>query len=229
MSRTIHIVFNNAVFATLILTLLGCGASGGTIAGLLPAPKILKGFIKNNIYHEPNDLFIITVPFNSDTYEYNFMEIKERYQSNQAYVSFGPAAINKSIYRVEISLKPDHTPLAIEDIEDSVLKTYIQQLDYGLGTEPEPVTSKSITINGNKARHHIFTHIVPAGLYSSNTQTTLVHNAYLIDYGHAAGLIWVQMEEQPRRDIDSMSPIDFAKSLIVQPNKALQPTAKGGG
>lgn len=77
----------------------GCESTGGIIGGLFPAPKFLKGDITNNIYTSKEKKFSIQVPHKEGSYEYTYLNIKEQYNEHGTYISFGPAAFDKSIYR----------------------------------------------------------------------------------------------------------------------------------
>ena len=53
--------FAPAVLTTVMLA--ACSTTGGAIGNLIPAPKILKGEIKNDVYYAPNGVLSVAVPF----------------------------------------------------------------------------------------------------------------------------------------------------------------------
>ena len=86
-----------------LAALAGCATTGGDIGGLFPAPKFLKGTIRNNIYTTSDGSLSVAIPHKEGSYEYQYMQVKEQYSPQGDYISFGPAALDKSIYRVETS------------------------------------------------------------------------------------------------------------------------------
>jgi hypothetical protein len=90
---------------TLMVTCLltGCDHAGGSIGNLVPAPKFLKGTIKDGVYSAPDNFFSISVPQQEGSNEYRYMQIKERFSDAEVYLSFGPAAIDQSIFRLDIA------------------------------------------------------------------------------------------------------------------------------
>jgi len=58
-----------------VVVLAGCSTTGGTIGGLLPAPKFLKGEIVNNIYRSPDGSFSVGVPHKEGSYEFKYMQV----------------------------------------------------------------------------------------------------------------------------------------------------------
>jgi len=65
-------------------------------------PQQIEGKIQRNVYTAKNNLFSIAIPHREGSYEYAYMKVKEEFHGEQgAYVSFGPAAFNQSIYRVK--------------------------------------------------------------------------------------------------------------------------------
>src|SRR5882724_3759617 len=85
-----------------ISSLAGCRSTGGDIGGLIPAPKLLKASIDDGIYTAKDKSFTVQVPHAQGSYEYTYMQVKEQYLDHgEDYVSFGPAAFNQGIYRVD--------------------------------------------------------------------------------------------------------------------------------
>lgn len=110
-SSLFYVVFSrlwlsNLVFLICLFWLTACSSStGGTIGGLFPAPKFTEGEIKNNHYVSLDGDFSIGLPHQESSYEYRYMEMKEQYGEESEYVSFGPAAMDGSIYRLLFLMK----------------------------------------------------------------------------------------------------------------------------
>jgi hypothetical protein len=100
-----HTFINIALAASLLVLFAGCSTTGGDILGLFPAPKILKGSIDNNVYTSKDKLFSIAIPHKQGSYEYKYMQVKEEYTPHNDYVSFGPAAFDQSIFRVNFTMR----------------------------------------------------------------------------------------------------------------------------
>src|SRR5206468_900185 len=91
----------------LVLALAGCSTTGGTVGGLLPAPKMLKGTIETDTYRAPDGLFQVGCPQPKGSHEYKYMAVKELYGPKGDYVSFGPAAFDHLIRAYTGSISQD--------------------------------------------------------------------------------------------------------------------------
>lgn len=200
--------FNKIGMLFLAINLAGCG------------PMLLKGEINDNTYTAKNSLFSINIPHENNSYEFKYMKVKEQYDINQAYISFGPAAFNQSIYRVEFTLKPSNTTktVNIDDAAPKVIEAYKKQLFEGYGSELIKKETEKLKINNYDAYYFSFTQNVPAGKYMSNSASIFNHYAYVIDYDIGAAIIWVQVPEDSEGR-KALPPLDFAKSLRIKPNK----------
>ncbi len=195
-------------------TLIGCSTSGGTIGGLFPAPKFLKGEIKSNIYTAQDKSFSVKIPHNEGTYEYTYMQVKEQYNEYGAYISFGPAALNQSIYRLEIGkrLTPESQNINFDDAAQKVVDEYKTQLEKAYGTSPKVVIKRPDIVNSKKALYWNMTQVVPAGKYASDKDVTLTHDIYVIDFSQAAIVAWVQVPDINKAPLE---PLAFAESIVA--------------
>lgn len=210
MSRLRFVLFVAAVF-----TLAGCSTTGGTIGGLFPAPKFLKGEIKNNIYTAQDKSFSVSVPHKDGSYEYTYMQVKEQYSEYGAYVSFGPAAFDQSVYRIETAKRvtPGSQSVKFDDVAPKIVEGYKAQLQKGYGTVPQEAESRQETINGRKAYFWKLTQVVPAGKYISNKAATFTHDVYVIDFEKGAAIVWVQIPETTKKA--AIEPRTFAESVAM--------------
>ncbi len=205
------------VFLLVIVMLVsvGCSTTGGTIGGLFPAPKFLKGDIKNNTYTAQDKSFSVAVPHKDTSYEYKYMHVKEQYSEFEAYVSFGPAALDTSIYRIQIGkrITPESQSVKLEDVAPIILENYRAQLEKGYGTAPKEEESRQETINGRKAYFWKLSQVIPAGKYMSNSSVTLTHDVYVIDFEKGVAMVWIQIPETANQaEIASRA---FAESVVM--------------
>lgn len=201
------------VVAAVIIS--SCSTTGGTIGGLLPAPKFLKGEIKNDIYTAKDKSFSVAVPHKVGSYEYTYMQVKEQYSEYGAYVSFGPAAFNQSIYRVETGKRvmPESQDVKFDDFVTKIIEGYKAQLLKGYGTAPQEKESRQELIHGRKAYYSKLTQVIPAGKYYSNEATTFTHDVYVIDFEKGAAIVWVQVPEEAGES--AIQPRAFAESVTM--------------
>lgn len=193
----------------------GCSTTGGTIGGLFPVPKLLKGEVRNNTYTAQDKSFSVAVPHKNGSYEYTYMQVKEQYSEYGAYVSFGPAAFDQSIYRVETAkrITPGSQNVTFDEAAPKIVENYKAQLKEGYGTAPQVTESRQETINGKKAYFWKLSQVVPAGKYLSNKEATFTHNVYVIDFEKGAAIVWVQIPETTTKA--AMEPRAFAESVAM--------------
>jgi hypothetical protein len=202
------------LFVVATLVLVGCSTTGGTIGGLFPAPKFLKGEIKNNTYTAEDKSFSVAVPHKDGSYEYTYMQVKEKYSEYGAYVSFGPAAFDQSIYRIETAKRvtAGSESVKFDEVAPKVVEVYKTQLQKGYGTAPQEVTSRQEIINGRKAYYWKLTQVVPAGKYINNREAIFTHDVYVIDFEKGAAIVWVQIPDTTKKPaIESRT---FAESVV---------------
>ncbi len=88
----------------IIITILS-GCAGGTIGGLLPAPKILKGHLDNLSYTSPDGVFSVTAPVTEERGEWRYTEVKENHEisedQNSWFVGF-KTPYDSHYYTVEV-------------------------------------------------------------------------------------------------------------------------------
>ncbi len=68
-------------FFAILIILTGC--AGGTIGGLLPAPKILNGKLNNLTYTSPDSIFSVTAPVTEERGEWTYTEVNENHESSK--------------------------------------------------------------------------------------------------------------------------------------------------
>lgn len=194
------------VFISIIV--VGCSSTGGTIGGLFPAPKILDGKIENDTYFSKNGHFSVSVPHKDGTYEFTYLQIKEQYNELGAYVSFGPAAMDQSIYRLEIGkkLSPESHNVDFSAAVEAVIANYSKQLEYGYKSKPQLIKRDETTINGYKS--------VVVHLTQKVSNQDLDHEVIVTNYPQMAAIFWVQKSSIGSHKA-SINALEFAQSFKV--------------
>jgi len=180
------------IFLTILIA--GCSTTGGAIGGLFPAPKFMEGSIEKNTYLSKDKDFSISIPHEDGSYEYKYMKVKEQYRDLGAYISFGPAAFDQSIYRLEVGKKltPESKNVVFEDVLEKIVVNYLHQLEAGYKSKPELEKREIIHVNGQKSYYFKFRQEVPSGILISNKSATLIHEGVATDYENLATFVWIQ-------------------------------------
>jgi hypothetical protein len=157
------------------------------------------------------------------------MKVKEEFHGEQgAYVSFGPAAFNQSIYRVGLyRIENDDN---FDHVSQQLVDNFRSQLEniYQTALSTETPLGKD-SINGREARHGIFVQKIPVGITISNGKMETLesvhrHEVYVIDFITFKALIWVQLPDNKQSDKSmnivaslspGISPRAFAESLTI--------------
>ena len=195
---------------------LASGSStGGAIGNLIPAPKFLKGSITGSVYTAPNQFFSVASPHKQDTYEYSYMKVKEVYSTGDLYLSFGPAALDQSIYRIEIAKRPRPgvSTMSVEDAAPALIDHDRKQLSRAYGGDFRLEERSDQVISGRRAVYFHFGQTAAAGRMMSDRAVEIDYQAYVLDFGSAVAVVWVQ---SPRMGAKSgMDAKAFAESLYI--------------
>ena len=208
------------VFATALL--IGCEttSTGGTIGGLFPAPKFLKGELESDIYTAQDKSFSVRIPHRIGSYEYKYMQVKEQYSDHGTYVSFGPSAFDQRIYRIQIygidilkRVMPDIQSVSFDVVAARTLESYKAQLLKGDRTVPEEASPYQETINGRKAFYWRLTQ----EFINSNNNAYIAHDVYIVSFKKGIAIVGVEVHRPemrvPRTII--MDPRAFAESVVI--------------
>lgn len=221
--------FLQAILLTSLVSVPGpsFAQTGGDIAGLIPAPKFLKGAIKDNHYSFPNNDFRIAVPHQEGTEEFRYMQVKEQIFALSTYASFGPAALDRKIFRVEAStiLDPSAPRPAIEAMASEAFPAYIAQIEQGYSTPAEQLVFRQTEMKGIKAMFGLYRQqIKPRTRLFGPTIAgeTRMHALYLIDAETYGAFFWIEVPDadaglQESLEKETYGPvIDFVSSLASQ-------------
>jgi hypothetical protein len=184
----------------LLLTLAGCSTTGGTVGGLLPAPKMLKGTIENDTYRAPDGLFQVGCPQPKGSYEYKYMAVKELYGPKGDYVSFGPAAFDQSIYRVNITGRTDDRGATVpfEQAAELAVQAFSATLEKTYGAPLVSQAHEKSVVNGLPALTWTLTQTLP-GQRARGAAGVLTHEVAALDAGINIAILWVQTPSSCRQ------------------------------
>jgi len=202
------LILKKILIVLISIIVVGCSSTGGTIGGLFPAPKILDGKIENDTYLSKNNDFSVSVPHKDGTYEFTYLQIKEQYNELGAYISFGPAAMDQSIYRLEIGkkLSPESKQVDFNSAVDAVIANYSKQLEFGYKSKPTLIKREKTMINGFES------YVVHLTQKVSNQD--LEHEVIVTNYPTMAAIFWVQKSSVSAQKA-SINALEFAQSFKV--------------
>jgi len=182
--------------------------------GAMPTPKDLSGSVANDRYTSQDGSFSVALPHPQDSFEYIYMQVKEMAQEGGLYVSFGPAAYDQTIWRLEVAPAPDPETLAsvFDTAFEAEIANYRRQIETA-GKAPLQFESEGHdAVAGHPSRQRTFTQVVPAGIMMTDEPATLTHEVLAVDMQHALVFVWVQRPDDAQSHA-SMSARDFAESV----------------
>ncbi|MFO1077294.1 MAG: hypothetical protein U1E73_06155 [Planctomycetota bacterium] len=189
--------------------------------GLFPTPNWLDGKIADGTYSAPDGDFTVKVP-HTDAYERTYMAAKERGDDTEFYVSFGPAAFDKSIYRLAVVKSP------VSPLPAGELQRMARGIGGVLSAQLEPMTGEKLvvagespaTVGSSPAYRISYTQHAPAGTVATD-EATILHESYMIQRGDRVYSVWVQTYRWQDATANSVSQrgisaYDFADSVAFR-------------
>jgi uncharacterized protein involved in exopolysaccharide biosynthesis len=121
-------VFVLAFFVS--LAAVGCGSTGGTIGGFIPAPKFTKGTLAAGRYMAKDKSFSVAVPFPPGSAGHAAMEIVENSEGVGNVVAFSSPVHPGEVYRVTTfaDVKPANR------LAETTVASYRKQMEAAVGT-----------------------------------------------------------------------------------------------
>jgi hypothetical protein len=161
-----------AVILVIATGLVGCHSTGGTVGGLFPAPKLLKGNVTGDFYTSPDHAFQIQIPYppSRDDYQWKYAKVTEGSDGDYTtWVIFGPAATDLAEYHAVLIKTP--VLESLQNQADIVLASQSKIFTTRTGESPVQISYKAITINGKP------------GVYAAyeNSKAYLVE--FIVDHG----------------------------------------------
>jgi hypothetical protein len=196
--------------------LVACSTTGGTIGNLIPAPKLLKGEIRNNVYYAPNGVLSVAVPFAKGTYEYTYLQIKEEFNATTELVVFGPAAYDRGIYRVQVVERRDglDTPDAFNADAPDIMRGAREMVQNDGRAPLEELRKDEEPVNGHPTLHERVTQHVPPGVLSNHPEL-LTYDLYVMQFGAKVAIAMVMRPEKSYADPPAISVAAFVQSVQV--------------
>ena len=176
-----------ALAATALLAAAGCG--------LVPTPNWLDGRIADGTYTAASGDFSVRVPF-TDSYELTYMAAKDRSNDDETYVSFGPAAFDKSIYRLSVYRR------TVVPLPDAELRAAAERLGRELGEQLQAMTGEPLivadrgdaAIGDGRAHRMQYRQAAPAGTVATDA-ATILHESWTVQRGDRLYWVWLQTYE----------------------------------
>jgi major membrane immunogen (membrane-anchored lipoprotein) len=144
-------------YLVLLTSLIGCSSTGGTIGGLIPAPKFTKGDLSDGIYTAQDKSFIVNSPFDKDSYEYTYMAIAERYSDKENSIQFSSSAAPAEVYRINVfkNVSPE------EQLEKVAFESYKKQMESAYNTPFKNRAVKTMASSGIQAMLVTYSQHIP--------------------------------------------------------------------
>jgi len=183
--------FKLSLLLIIFLSLVGCG-------GFFPAYRNLDGQIENGTYTTKigktgeEGSFRVVMPHTPGSYEYSYMKSKEQFNKYGTYLSFGPAAIDHTIFRIYVD--PPEVPITPKFL-DQAIDASKQEAEHAYKAKLKQIAYTSTTVNGRSAKYAVYTQSIPGYTDIQLHQiaaTTYTHAIYAIDYGKYFVSIWIQ-------------------------------------
>jgi hypothetical protein len=135
----------------------GCQSTGGTIGGLIPAPKFTKGTLAEGRYTAKDKSFSVDAPFRPGTPGYAAMEIVERSDGGGALVEFSSVAHPGEVYRVTTfaDVKPANR------LAETTVASYRKQMEASGGAPFRAEKANQDLIDGMLAISHRYSQAIP--------------------------------------------------------------------
>lgn len=154
--------------------------------------------VKDDVYTAPigqggvDSMQMMVYPATAD-YEAIFMGSQEIFGRHYTYVSFGPVASDKTMWRILVA---DKCHMGMAFFKHKYLPMIIDYGARGFDRQMSFVYQRPITLNGFPGSFEVYTQTIPGPyMYYSREQPgdiTLTHVFYIVDYGRYGVIIWIQ-------------------------------------
>lgn len=140
------------------LVAVGCSSTGGTIGGVIPAPKFTKGTLSAGRYTAKDRSFSVAVPFLPGSAGHAAMEIVEKSEGGGNLVAFSSSVHPGEVYRVTTfaDVKP------VNRLADTTVASYRKQMEAAVGTPLRAEKANQELIDGMLAISQRYSQTPPA-------------------------------------------------------------------
>lgn len=192
MNRHYQRLFFIMLILSITLLLTGCAN------GFFPPMNALNGQLVQDRYtqkigSQPNlGRFSIQIPHQPDSYEYRYMQTNEEIGDDYTYVSFGPAALDGTIYRVNVGLRD---PVPFKVFSQWVLNRLKKMAENTEHQKMKKVYEENVRVQGQPAVFAVYTQHIPGHTdiaLHNRASVTYTHAIYYVDYGQYGVIFWIQ-------------------------------------
>jgi len=156
-------------FAATVLA-AGCSSTGGTIGGIVTAPKFTKGTLSEGRYTAKDKSFSVAVPFAPGSPAYSAVEIVEKVDAGESQVVFSSPVHPAEVYRVTTFADVK----AAARLPDATLASYRKQVDGSSGAPLRQEKTSPELIDGILSISHRFSQMIPARTVDGKRQKGFV-------------------------------------------------------
>jgi hypothetical protein len=176
-----------------ILLLSGCVSNG-----LLSTSSNIKGDISQGVYtgeigSQPKlGKFSIFIPQTQNSYEYLYMQAKQQIGNDYTYVSFGPGALDFTVFRVMVG---DRQNTSLETYQKKSMPMVVDMAQHAYKQPMKEIAKKRIKINGKPAIFEVYTQHIPGRMnimLQNISPMTYTHAIAFVDYGKFVVMFWIQ-------------------------------------
>jgi len=205
---------NGLILAVITIFLTGCG--GGTIGGLLPAPKILKGDMDGTVYRSPDKEFSVKAPVSKDRGELLYTSVREHSEINpdqsSNFVGF-KTPYDDHFYSIEVvdlknSISRENADLIISDNSARVKHTTEEKWKSKL-TE---ISEHSISCQETTYTYQVFHQEI-------DTKGIVVDKYILLSQGYIGSKFIIATSELNYRRPHANPPLDSIKNASLKKHR----------
>lgn len=149
------IIIQRLLLLLVLVFVSSCSGTGGTVGGLIPAPKFLDGKVEGDTYYSAEGAFKVQLPHlpsrsKDDEYEWTYTKVHEIKDKGVVGVVFGPAAFDLNQYHAVLIRAPMKNPK--EEYVKTVFRKKIESRG-GMYTQKE---FKNFEVNGKQSFYGVY-------------------------------------------------------------------------
>lgn len=175
------------------LVAVGCSSTGGTIGGVIPAPKFTKGTLSAGRYTAKDKSFSVAVPFPPGSAGHAAMEIVEKPEAGGNLVAFSSSVHPGEVYRVTTfsDVKPANR------LAETTVASYRKQLETSGGAPLRAEKANQELVDGMLAISHRYSQAIPARAADGAKSKGLVsiHSTHFLQRSTRAAFIAVSRRQ----------------------------------
>lgn len=201
------------VWAIGFLLCVGCAGIGFAPGN---TPTTLQGTLTNGVYRSADGRFSVALPLRNEDPSLRYLQITEQYGAHSSILSFGPAAYDHSIFRLELVHKTtlQSRLIKLKNIAQPILDGLMSQMAAEHGVLPVIDQKNTLTLAGRDTLHWRLYQMFDKG--PERNPQALRHEIYMIDFPDDAAIIWVQLDPKKFQGDADTTAQQFASSLAFE-------------